>query len=532
MLGKIPPDKTAVALAQCYEVMGEHEQAAKHYEAAIEKAPNNAAIACVAARFFFRTNQTVRGEEQLTRIIDGQVDAEEKTMAWARRALASVLFARGGNKDCKRALELIEENLAANPSSAPDLYVKAMISAARAGGKGRREAIPALEKLVAKQDSPLPEVLFTLAKAYLDEGRWDKFKERMRQLVDDHGNEPRYVATFAEALVERKELQEAEVWLKQLEQIAPDDFATVRLRAEFEVAHRRFVLALTALKRYLESPTATNSDRAARLLRVATSMEKFAGKLRQDGQNTVAETFADEAETVFREYAAGRPGAELLLAEFLARQGRFDDAMKLAEERWESGSPEMIAAACFALLQAAAGRPEEIQRVGRVLQDATKKHEQSTILLIVKAVLRGYQGRYQESEAIYRAILEENPTHLTAMNNLALFLALEGKKPDEALRLVQRAIRRVGPVPVLLDTRAVVRLAMGQPDKALDDLNTAIEDTPTALRYFHQAQAYYQLGRKKDAIDALKMAHKWGLKEEQLDRAERRAYRKLRVILK
>lgn len=532
MLSKIPPDKTAIAQAQCYEVMGEREQAVKQYEAAIEKAPNDAAVACAAARFFFRTNQPARGEEQLSRILDGRMNADGKTKAWARRALASILFARGGEEHIEKALVLIEENLAADPSSAPDLYIKAIISAARAGGKGRREAIPALEKLVAKQESPPPELLFNLATLYMEEGQWDKFKERMRQLVGDYGNEPRYVAAFAKALIERKELQEAEVWLKQLEQIAPEDFLTVRLRARFEMAHRRYTLALIALKRYLEGPAATDSDRANRLLRVAASMEELAEKLRQSGQNTVADTFSDEAETVYREYVEGRPGAELLMAGFLARQGRFGDAMKLTEEQWASCKPEMIATTCFVLLKAANGRPEAIQRVDMVLQAALKKYEQSTILLIAKAVLRGYQGRYEETEAIYRAILKKNPTNLTVMNNLALFLALEGKKPNEALRLVQRALRQVGPVPVLLDTRAVVRLALGQPDKALDDLKTAIEDAPTALRYFHQAQAYYQLGQKKDASDALKMAHKRGLKEGHLDGAERRAYRKLRVVLK
>ena len=40
------------------------------------------------------------------------------------------------------------------------------------------------------------------------------------------------------------------------------------------------------------------------------------------------------------------------------------------------------------------------------------------------------------------------------LSDLAELLALQGKQPDEALQLVQKAITAAGPVPSLLDTRA------------------------------------------------------------------------------
>ena len=159
-----------------------------------------------------------------------------------------------------------------------------------------------------------------------------------------------------------------------------------------------------------------------------------------------------------------------------------------------------------------------------VLRKSTTGRPVSKIAL---AILRDFQGRYNETEALYRDILEGKPDDPTAMNNLALFLAVHNQDLDEADELVNKAIRDNGPLPMLLDTRAIVCLAQNQPKKSLDDLNLAIKKEPTSVRYFHQAQAYYQDGQKNAAIKALKKAHKMGLVENSLIGVERRNYRKL-----
>ena len=51
------------------------------------------------------------------------------------------------------------------------------------------------------------------------------------------------------------------------------------------------------------------------------------------------------------------------------------------------------------------------------------------------------------------------------------------------------------------------------------------------MLYFHQAQALQQNGQRTAAIEALKNATAMGLKEEQLQPAERAVYKKLTVTL-
>ena len=83
-----------------------------------------------------------------------------------------------------------------------------------------------------------------------------------------------------------------------------------------------------------------------------------------------------------------------------------------------------------------------------------------------------------EAENFYREVLEKNPGHAVALNNLAVLLTLQGKKLDEALSLINKAIEITGPLGSMLDTRACVYIAQGNAEKAVSDMKECIADTP------------------------------------------------------
>jgi tetratricopeptide (TPR) repeat protein len=60
---------------------------------------------------------------------------------------------------------------------------------------------------------------------------------------------------------------------------------------------------------------------------------------------------------------------------------------------------------------------------------------------------------------------------------------------DEALALVNRAIDAAGPLPLLLDTRAAVYLALGKLEPALADLREAVASEPSLGFLLHLALA-------------------------------------------
>src|SRR5262249_11823664 len=112
---------------------------------------------------------------------------------------------------------------------------------------------------------------------------------------------------------------------------------------------------------------------------------------------------------------------------------------------------------------------------------------------------------------------EENAV---ALNNLALLLALGGGGA-EALPLINRALDVAGPAPELLDTRAVVYLSMGRHDRAIEDLEEAVAESPLAPAYYHLAQAYHRAGKADEAGDRFRKAIAAGLRPEVLHPLER-----------
>ncbi|MCX7424752.1 MAG: tetratricopeptide repeat protein [Planctomycetia bacterium] len=528
---RLDPAQATAALAQCYDVLGKTDEAARQYELAVAGAPKDPAIARLAFAFHLRGNQTDKAEAQLNRFLDGTVDANDAQKTWARQALASMYLARGDAEGQERALKLIEQNLRLNPTSAQDQYMRAVMLASDASGKRRREAIDSLEKFLATQSNPDSEIQYVLATLYLAEDDSRKFKTLMRALLKEHKS-VRYVQTFADMLVKADELDEAAVWVAELEKSAPDAEATVALESELAFRQGRFDSVRKRLQDWADRAAGDPARQEPQLPAAARMLEGFARRLRDSGDAATAATFSKEAQSVYQRYVDLKPGQELLMAMFFARQQRLGEALDLIEAKAPTSDPVQLATACFAMLDRTGPAPEQLRRVDRILEAALEKHKQSVPLLVALAILRDFEGQYDVAETIYRDILAKEPENPTVLNNLAVLLALERKNLDEASKLIDLAIAKVGPTAGLLDSRAMVRIAMEKPELALADLQQAIQKGPTAALYFHQAQAYQQRGQRTSAVEALAKAESLGLKEEHLQAIERAAYKRLMVTLK
>jgi tetratricopeptide (TPR) repeat protein len=96
----------------------------------------------------------------------------------------------------------------------------------------------------------------------------------------------------------------------------------------------------------------------------------------------------------------------------------------------------------------------------------------------------------------------------------------------DALAYVERAIALKGPLFDCLDTRGVIYLLLEQPEKAVNDLETAVKAAPSPARLFHLAQAYMQNKEQEKAKKALQNAKTNGLPSG-LHALEMPAYKKL-----
>ena len=62
---KIAPDKAALALARCYSALGDEAAAARCYGETLDRARDNAVVACAAAEFYLRRGKTAEAEAAL-----------------------------------------------------------------------------------------------------------------------------------------------------------------------------------------------------------------------------------------------------------------------------------------------------------------------------------------------------------------------------------------------------------------------------------------------------------------------------------
>ncbi len=531
----IPPQQAPLALALCYEAILDLAQAEKKYQEALAAAPADATPVRQIAEFYLRTGKGGQAEPHLRRLAASEVRAKDESRAredriWARRALALLLLGKGHYENLLEGLDLIEQNLKEPNPTIQDQRAKALLLSAMPRREQQEEAVRLLEQVLRDYRGATPEDRFVLARLYLRLGRdkWSQATRHFRALMAAAPREPRFVAAYGAALLAHKELSEAEMWVNRLEQIAPGQLPTLSLRARTLCERNEHEKALGLLQGYLNQPDSQGEDRPARMLAVASTLEDLGQQASQGPTAAVAARFIAEAEKLFRQYCELRPDQKLVLAAFLARHNRMEEAVALAEQAWPTSRPELIGPAMMTLLSGSAGQPTPYQaRAEKILTDAIAKHNRPVAFLVILADYLGVHNRVAEAEALYREVLQKNPNHIAALNNLAMLLALQGKQLDEAQQLVNRAIELTGPSANSLDSRAAVYLARGRAEEALKDIEAVIADTPVAMAYFRKAQILLALDRRGEATEALKTAQKMGLKAELLHPLERPAFQNL-----
>jgi tetratricopeptide (TPR) repeat protein len=335
------------------------------------------------------------------------------------------------------------------------------------------------------------------------------------------------LAACARALIAHQEVADAVAFLDRMRKLDPADPAVTEIEARLAKARGDGATAVKTLEAFVGS----NSDRAGQAAQLLEELGEIPA-----------------AEGMYRRFAADpRPPERILaLAEFLSRRQRVGEALQLCERSWDTCKPEAVVAATLSVLMAA-GSEAAHSSLGleKRIQQTLQKNPQDAAALVALATLRQTQQRYPESIDIFRQAVDllraarkadaQNSSlrnNLTiALNNLAWLLAFQREPDKEALTLSNEAIELGGQVPALLDTRAVVEMALGQSAAAVDDLQNATLDRATAAMCFHLARAYLLSQNRNGAVESWQRAKSLGLKPERIDPLELPAYRELAATL-
>jgi tetratricopeptide (TPR) repeat protein len=508
---RLPADKQTLPLAVCHEAVGDREAAEKQYRAALEAQPDDAVALRNLANFYLRSGQVAKAEAALRGLVEKAKDAE--LVYWARRTLAVGLALSGEWPKQQEAMKLIEQNLAPPAAAVEDQRARAVILAMQPNR--RKDSIRALEESFTKSP-PSTDERFLLGRMYEAENDWNQARKQFEVALETPGaKNGGHLAYAAQALIRRGESAVAEKLVRLLNEVEPGTWRAVQTEARWLKARGR-------------------GEEAARRL------TEFAGKLKPgEGVDvlTVAWLLAeidqqDAAEKLFKRYVneTRKPESQLELAAWLAQRDRLDESLKLCEGAEATAQPEAVAAVLAWVVRSTKATPAHLARAEKWLVMTVGKPRPVPLVLLTLADLRDQQGKHDDALKLYQRVLEVDPANAIAANNVAMLLALQGRAP-EALTIMNRLIERVGPVPAMLDTRAVVYMALDQAEPAVKDLEEVVTAGPTAARYYHLAQAQFRLNNKGASALAFQKARTLGLTPDRLHPLERPALKELQTRL-
>ncbi len=530
---KLPPQDVALTFAQCYDALGMDDLAEKEFQEALAASPQNVAIVRSAADFFVRKNRPTLAEPLLQKIISGSLKTELTDVVWARRQLALCYAKRRGFQNIRKAEELIEKNRASAATSTADIQILARLYASDPNLAKRGEAMDMFEDMIKRQLATT-EDRFLLAILYMKSNEWPKASGILRGLVATAETEPSYLVTYIEALLQHGEVSDVEDYIEHLKKLTSNGFIAFSLQADMLFVAKRPQEAFDLLTGFVDRTDVQPKSRAERTYLVADKLASLYQQLMKSDGKLFADQFSRQAEIFYRASSEDHPGFQLQLAEFLSRlsPAKIDESLDMLDRIMDGSDPFAFGMTCAAVQKNIATHKDKVKRLDEVVERALRKLNRPVTLLMVMADSLTSQSRYADAEKFYREVIKKNPHESTALNNLAVLLALQGVKLDEAMIFANQAIDLLGPIGPVLDSRACVYLAKRDPEKALKDINDSLADTETPIRFFHQAQAFAMMGQESSAKTSIFMANRMGLTPDMLQPVEVPDFEKLKKLLK
>jgi uncharacterized protein (TIGR03790 family) len=118
-------------------------------------------------------------------------------------------------------------------------------------------------------------------------------------------------------------------------------------------------------------------------------------------------------------------------------------------------------------------------------------------------------GRRDQAISTYRRILEVEPDHAVALNNLAFAMAVHLKMPKDALPYAERAVAKAPGNPTVLDTLAWVQYLLGDHARAASTMATVVRSNiQNAEIRLHAAIVFAAAGERASAERELAVALK------------------------
>ena len=217
------------------------------------------------------------------------------------------------------------------------------------------------------------------------------------------------------------------------------------------------------------------------------------------------------------------PRATYLLGQMLLAKGQYADVVDLMKSEIEQLRAAKGAASQLALLETTqASALVELKRNDEaiaLLKDAVAQAPDDTTVLFQYGATLDRAGRTGDAEKTFRDVIARDPLDAGALNYLGYMLAEHGTALDEAVSLIQRALKVEPNNPSYLDSLGWAYVQQGRLDLAETPLTAAADKLPkNSVIQDHLGDLRLKQNRRADAIAAWQRALAGDM--ESIDRAK------------
>ncbi len=500
---KLEPTIKSLCQANMYQALDRMDLANSALLEARKTAKNPSEIDDRIARLYVAQGK----QNEAIDLFKGIFESSQDAQGTARRSYVTLLANRGTDSDWS-TIETIYENdkFSSNPD---DMRLRAELLARKGKQKDLAKAQYILESLVEDPKNRMDQDRFRLASIYIINANLAQIQDaespQVKQLMTLAGkqlstlcksNQPpvEYLYTYGDFLIKQDRIVEATDVSDRLSAQDPENFASALLRARLQLLSGNLDRAKTLILAWKDSQLAKlpndspDSQRAEVLAKAGDALGELGA--------------SEESEEILRQAFELDSNRGLNYVRSLARTENANAkqaAIRYLLEKLKNEKKADTARLLAGLLSVGAV-PEELANEGdEVLSEIGAQNDSNAELLLSIADMWLAQKKSSKAIESYRKIVKLRPNDVVALNNLAILLGEQPDGTEEAITLVDQAIRIAGKQPLLLDSKAAILMLANRVEEAIPILEIAASSSSDPRVLFHLYLALGRAGREEEA---------------------------------
>jgi len=517
-------------IASCYEQAEEYEKSVSAYEAYLDAAPDDIEEYAVLVHAVEAARKA--GDFDKAKLfLQKSIDLLENSLAGESgdvRVYSRLAALLGMAGETRRAIDVITRGLeTATGNQAVELHLmhaNAYLDEAMPGGA---------------EQSLLSAMAMNPANALI-RARLGSFYKNMMRLQDAADSFRRaaglspgraraaYLIALAEVHIDMGEYERAEADLAPVLNDYPDEIYAWAALAKARNAAGKYELAVPAAERMIGIDSGGLMMKITGYLLLAEAYEKL------DNEPAVQDTYdrlvelARESDRslavayLLHQMRCYRPAIDMVRAQLDASELRVHAMGLLADLYHKTGDIELAEQTYKQAIQETPNEPdpyryiavfyEKQKRYEEAIEayrrasnlDDTKDSELSTRL--GQAALYDSMGEYEQSETLYKSLLDNYPDDPVVNNNYSYFLSNRERELDKALRMVRESLQREPDSAAYVDTYGWILYRMGRYDGALLKIHQAWQNQKDGEVGKHLGDVLFALDRKEQAVEIWRQA--------------------------